>query len=170
MTVATHIETARLVLRKPEAGDLPAYTAYCTSDRSRYVRGPFTPEQAFDKFAAMIGHWALRGFGRYVIHNGGTSIGHVGPLAVTAPEAPELTWTLWQDAAEGQGFATEAAQAVAQHLLCDCGWGGFIIRIQPDNIGSIHIAERLGATRTDEPAPSWYPGSVTYRLAGAKSE
>ena len=42
MTVARTLTTDRLVLRHPQASDLPAYTAYCTSDRSRFVRGPFS--------------------------------------------------------------------------------------------------------------------------------
>lgn len=165
--VAQHIDTARLSLRKPEAGDLPAYQAYCASDRSRFVKGPFSPEQAFEKLAAMIGHWELRGFGRYVIRHQDQSVGHVGPLALSDAEAPEMTWTLWRDDVEGKGFATEAARAVSDHLIGDCGWPQMIIRVLPENTGSVRIAERLGARRTDEAAPAWYPGAITFRLEGA---
>lgn len=163
-SVARHIDTARLSLRRPGAGDLPAYTAYCASARSRFVRGPFTPVQAFEKLAMMIGQWDLLGFGRYVIHHDGQPIGHAGPMAFGTSDIPEMTWTLWQDTAEGQGFATEAAQAVCQHLLGACGWGQMVIRVQPDNTRSMRIADRLGARRTYEPAPDWYPGCVTFRL------
>ena len=41
-----------------------------------------------------------------------------------------------------------------------------IIRVLPQNVKSVRIAERLGAVRTDRPAPAWYPGAVTYRLTG----
>ncbi len=164
MSVAEHLETARLRLRKPQASNLAAYTAYCASDRSRFVGGPFTAAEAFDKFSSMIGHWMLRGFGRYVISLDGTPIGHVGPLSIDDSHPPEFTWTLWDGAFEGQGYATEAALRVRQHLLGDQGWPEMIIRILPDNTGSIRIAERLGATLTDDPAPDWYAGSVTYRV------
>ncbi|MEM9477707.1 MAG: GNAT family N-acetyltransferase [Pseudomonadota bacterium] len=164
MSVARHLTTDRLILRQPETRDLAAYTAYCASDRSRFVRGPFSEAEAFDTFAAIIGHWTLRGFGRYVMEREGRAIGHVGPLALPAAEAPEFTWTLWDGAAEGQGFATEGALAVKAHLLGDLGWPQMMIRIQPDNTASCRIAERIGAVLTGAPAPAWYPGALTYQL------
>lgn len=165
MSVAAHIMTGRLHLRQPQAGDLPAYTAYCASPRSHFVRGPFTAPQAFEKFAAIIGHWTLRGYGRYIITLDGAPIGHVGPSAVDGPELPEMTWSLWSGAVEGQGYATEAAQAVCQHLLGDQGWREMIIHVLPENRGSVRIAEQIGARKSDDPAPDWYPGSVCYRLS-----
>ena len=162
---APTLTTERLTLRRPEAGDLPAYTAYCASERSRFVRGPFTAQEAFDKFAGMIGHWALRGFGRYVIEQEANPIGHIGPLATVGEDIPELTWTLWDGGKEGHGYAIEAARAVKLHLLDGLGWPALRILILPENHASRRIAERLGADLTDDPAPDWYPGSLTYRLA-----
>lgn len=164
MTVAQTLQTQRLTLRKPLPDDLSAYAAYCASDRSRFVGGPYAAHQAFEKFASMIGHWDLRGFGRYVMTLDGKPIGHVGPLNIDETVSPELTWTLWDIAAEGHGYPTEAAQKVVDHLMNDCGWPSFIIRIQPDNHGSCRIAEKIGAQKTGEPAPAWYPGAITYRL------
>jgi len=46
VTPQTRLETKRLILRQPVADDLPAYTAYCTSARSTFVRGPFTTTEA----------------------------------------------------------------------------------------------------------------------------
>ena len=122
MTAARTLTTDRLTLRQPEAADLPAYAAYCASDRARFVRGPFSAPQAFEKFAAMIGHWTLRGFGRYVMLREGRPIGHVGPLAIDDRDLPELTWALWDAAAEGHGYATEAARALSAHLFGAPGW------------------------------------------------
>lgn len=164
---ATTLTTDRLTLRQPDYRDLAPYTAYCTSDRSRFTGGPFDAVQAFDKLAAMIGHWTLRGFGRYTIMLGEQSIGHVGPLAMDDSHAPEMTWTLWDPAAEGHGYATEAARRVQAHLFDDLGWTDLIIRILPDNHGSRAIAERVGARLTDEPAPAWLEGALTYRVEAA---
>lgn len=164
MRAAETLTTERLTLRVPDHRDLDVYTAYCASDRSRFVRGPFTAAQAFDKLAAKIGHWALRGFGRYTITRDGAPIGHVGPLAIDTSDVPDLTWTLWDPAAEGKGFATEAAERVQRHLFDDLGWPEFRILIQPDNLASCRIADRLGAEATNAPAPDWYPGARTYRL------
>lgn len=164
MPAAPTLVTARLTLRQPQAGDLPAYVAYCGSDRTRFVGGPYDAIKAFEKLAAMIGHWTLRGFGRYVIDLAGQPIGHVGPMALDDSDHPELTWTLWDAAQEGHGYATEAAQAVAHHLLDDLHWPGLVIHIVEENGSSRRIAERLGARLTDEPAPVWLAGCVTYRL------
>jgi len=94
MPVARHRTTNCLVLRQPEARDLLAYQAYCVGDRLQYLGGPYTQIQAFAKVAAMIGHCALRGFGRYVITRDGAPLGHVGPLGA-APGTTDMTWTLW---------------------------------------------------------------------------
>lgn len=162
--LADTLTTERLVLRKPQGSDLGAYTRYCTSQRSRFVRGPFTEAEAFDKLAAMIGHWAIRGFGRYVIEREGTPIGHAGPHAIETPDQPELTWTLWDGEEEGHGFATEAARATGRHCLEEHGWKKLTILVQPENYGSIAVARRLGATETTRPAPDWYPGCITFEL------
>lgn len=163
---ARQLQTARLTLRLPQASDLPAYTAYCASDRTQYVGGPFTAPQAFDKLAAITGHWTLRGYGRYVLELNGQPIGHAGPLAMDDSHAPEMTWSLWEPQAEGHGYATEAVRAVQAHLAT-IGLSDFIIRIMADNAPSRRVAERLGATLSDDPAPDWLPGAVTYWLRGA---
>ncbi|MFP7671972.1 GNAT family N-acetyltransferase [Marivita sp. S0852] len=161
--VAETLITPRLILRQPKAADLAAFTAYCGSERAIHVGGPFDQVAAFQRFAAMIGHWALRGFGRYVIERGGVAIGHVGPLALT-DDTPDLTWTLWSNTAEGQGYATEAAQACARHLVVDCAWAGLQISIQKDNSASHAVAHRLGAKPSERAAPDWYPGAVIYDI------
>lgn len=163
-SVATTLNTDRLILRKPIAADLPAYIAYCASDRAQYVGGPFPAPKAVEKFAAMIGHWDLRGFGRYVITHQGSPIGHVGPLALDDSCPPEMTWTLWTGDATGMGLASEAACAVRDHLMNGCSWPAMIMRIMPDNAASRRIAERVGAQLSDDPAPKWYPGALTYYL------
>lgn len=167
MHAATSLATDRLVLRQPDLRDLAPYTAYCASERAKFVGGPFDSVKAFDKLCAMIGHWTLRGYGRYTITRGDTSIGHVGPLGIDDSQVPEFTWTLWDGAHEGHGYATEAARAVQAHLFDDLGWPAMIIRIMPDNHGSRRIADRLGARLTDEAAPDWYEGALTYRLGEA---
>ncbi|MQQ08628.1 GNAT family N-acetyltransferase [Epibacterium sp. SM1979] len=164
MHARSTINTERLTLRQPTAGDLPLYEAYCASDRTKFVRGPFSAAQAFDKFATIIGHWTLRGYGRYVIEQNGAPIGHVGPHFSGDTDAPELTWTLWTEQAEGHGFATEAARAAAQHLFADLGWDKLVIHIKAENTASRAVADRLGAKLSDDPAPAWFPNSLVYWL------
>lgn len=164
--VATTLTTNRLILRQPVIADLPAYVSYCASPRTEFVGGPFDAAKAFEKFAAMSGHWALRGFGRYVMVKDDHPIGHVGPLQPDDSQDPEFTWTIWDGEHEGHGLAIEAAKVVRQHLLTDCGWDRMIVHVMPDNGRSCRIAERLGAQLLDEPAPSRYPDALTYHLMG----
>jgi len=161
---ADTISTERLTLRRPGRDDLAAYTAFCASPRSVFVKGPFPASRAFEKLATMVGQWALRGFGRYVMVLDDAPIGHVGPLSYCDNTTPELTWTLWDGAQEGRGFATEAARAVARHLFDDLNWDQLDILVLPDNNGSIRVAQKLGAALTDRPAPDWYQGCHTYEL------
>lgn len=159
------IYTERLTLRFPEAGDLAAYTQYLASERSRHVGGPFDSVQAFNKFASMIGHWTLRGFGRFIFADTATNrpIGHVGGLQLNVHELPEITWTIWDGADEGAGYAFEAATAYKIYAARELGIGFMIARIMPDNMPSRHLAERLGGVfNAQTPAPSWYPGALTY--------
>ncbi|MGH1415568.1 MAG: GNAT family N-acetyltransferase [Pelagimonas sp.] len=163
MNPARTLQTPRLQLRLPVASDLPVYTAFAASARANLVGGPFDAPRAFEKLAAMIGHWDLRGWGRYVIEHDGRAIGHCGPLD-TFGDTPEMTWTLWDATAAGQGFATEAVQEVIRHLFDDCGWSDLKICIDPTNAASHRMARRIGASITDLPGPTRWPEAQTYTL------
>ena len=117
------IETERLLLRGFEPADFPGYRAYYTGDRTGGVGGPLPEYKVFERFCAMIGHWAVRGFGRYAIADraGGPAFGHVGPMQLLDEAEAEMTWTIWDAARTGQGFATEAARAVLDRLFA-AGW------------------------------------------------
>lgn len=168
--VSRTLQTERLTLRQGRQSDLPAITAFYASDRTRFLRGPYDADWAFEKFATMIGHWVLRGFGRYVIEYRGKPVGDVGPMGCTSEIPPSFSWYLWSDAAEGQGFAFEAARAVLDHLIGDCGLARVNCYVQPENSASSRLAVRLGAMLTDEPSPYWYPGAQVYAVTQAALE
>ena len=158
MTMCLHgapvLDTARLILRAPEAADLPAFVTYATSARTAFVGGPKAPAQAVEKFAGMIGQWVLKGFGRFVLveRESGAAIGHAGPLQMEARVAPELTWSLWRADAEGRGLAFEAAQAVAAWVFGPLGLRFATTVIHRDNLRSHRIATGIGGTpRADLP-------------------
>lgn len=162
------LQTERLVFRKPDASDLAPYTSYCQSDRTRFVGGPFHGVQAFEKLAAMIGHWELRGLGRLVIvhRTTGRALGHVGALQLRSDEVPELTWTLWADEDEGKGYATEACKAYLDHARNELGLSAMIARIVLDNLRSRRLAERLGGVlNAKAQPPEWMANTVTYDFA-----
>jgi len=161
------LETERLLFRPPTRSDLPWYTRYCLSERTRYVGGPFSEVQAFEKLASMIGHWELRGFGRFVFLERKTErpLGHFGALQLSSSEPPEITWTIWNEQDEGKGFATEAGVAFKSYAKQELGLSSIIAVVHRENSASRDLAERLGG-ELDAGAvpPSWSPSSVLYRF------
>lgn len=141
------LETERLILRAPRSEDFSPFAAYCASDRTRFVGGPKPAYAAFEKLCAMIGHWALRGFGRFVItrKDDDAVLGHVGPLQLDETRDPDMTWTLWDAAHEGRGYAHEATSAVMRWMPDATGLTTARVEIHPDNLASIRLARRLGA-------------------------
>lgn len=153
MIAAETLTTDRLVLRRPDPADFEAYAAYIGSDRTRFIGGPKPRKDAFQRFCGLAGHWLIRGYGRYTITDRATGrpMGHVGAFQPDDTIPPEHTWTLWDGADEGQGFALEAAAEALRHYRDDLGWTTLTAFIHPDNAGSVAVAERLGATVSPDP-------------------
>ena len=166
--MSTHLApTARLSFRLPVLTDLPVYTAYCASPRTTFVGGPYDDVKAFKKLCAMIGHWALRGFGRYVIvsRETGRPLGHMGALQLSPTNVPEMTWTLWHGDDEGHGYITEACEAYLHHARTDLAMPHMVARIYEDNHASRAVAARLGAVHDPNATPpDWMPGGLTYHF------
>ncbi|MEL6608574.1 MAG: GNAT family N-acetyltransferase [Pseudomonadota bacterium] len=156
--------TERLTLRPFEMRDLDGYVAYYTSpDRTAGVGGPKPKYVVTERFLAMAGQWALRGYGRYAIalHDGGAAFGHVGIMHIEDDAEPEMTWTLWDAARTGKGYATEAAKPVMNAWLET--HDHVIAHIEQDNIASQRVATRLGMEDDPTlPAPAWMANALTY--------
>ncbi|MDA3887491.1 MAG: GNAT family N-acetyltransferase [Allgaiera sp.] len=153
------IETDRLILRGPEGGDFDAFTKFYASERSTMNGGPLDPPQAWRAFATAIGHWTLRGYGMWslVERSSGALVGRVGLWYPGGWPEPELGWTLY-DGFEGRGLAQEAALAARSYAYDMLGLGPLISVIAPDNLRSIALARRLGATHErDWALPSGAP-------------
>ena len=60
--------------------------------------------------ALFIGHWALRGYGIWVVEREGALIGRIGLWQPEGWPGLEVGWLLGRDA-WGHGYATEAARA-----------------------------------------------------------
>ncbi|MFM2389984.1 MAG: hypothetical protein RLZZ437_1539 [Pseudomonadota bacterium] len=163
----TGLLTDRLVLRRPLGTDLPAYRAYCMSDRTQFTGGPYSAAQATEKLAAMIGHWDIRGYGRmfFCDRTTGRAMGHVGALHLLETDVPEMTWTIWSDTDEGKGLAQEAARAYLHHIRALRPFPALQAHIEPDNHRSRQLALRLGAVfDPDATAPDWMPKALTFRF------
>ena len=97
--------------------------------------------------ALFVGEWSLHGYGMWAIEERASRrlIGRVGFLNPHGWPACELGWLLARDA-WGHGFALEAAQAAMVHGRANLGIRELISLIRPDNLRSIALAHRLGAT------------------------
>ncbi len=145
------LRTERLVLRAPTAADHPALAAFYETPASRFVGGPLAPPLSWRYLAEVIGHWHLRGFGRWIVERTdapGRPVGLVGlHFPLDWPE-PEVGWYVWDGT--GRGYASEAGRAARAHAYGALGWSTLISMISPGNDASIRVAEAMGAAREDD--------------------
>lgn len=153
------LETARLTLRAPTMTDWERWVAFTADDRSRFVRGnePMDLGKAWRAFAHVVGMWALRGYGSFVFCPKGSddALGMTGPWHPMEWPERELGWTVWHADAEGKGYAFEAAGAARDFAFRDLGWQTAVSYIDPENVRSIALAERLGCTLDREAQTPW---------------
>ena len=164
---APQFATERLRLRLPVLADYPAYEAVLTSDRARYVDGPYSPAGAWADFAEGVAGWLLRGAGMWTVttRDSHAALGWIYLWQQRGRPEPELGF-IFTEAGEGHGFAHEASLAVLPHATALFGAGGFVSYIHRDNAASARLATRLGAIR-DAVAEAAYgqPALHIYRHA-----
>lgn len=161
------IETARLLLRRPEAADWPAARDFFLSDRAAGIGGPLSLGRAWRAFAAEIGHWDILGCGMFAVTRKGEGriLALVGPWTPPDWPEPEVGWMILDPAAEGQGIAREAAEAALAHAFGSLGWATAVSYVGEGNARSRALAERLGAwidpsAQAPEPPPGQAPALV----------
>ncbi|MEP3331839.1 GNAT family N-acetyltransferase [Sedimentitalea sp.] len=157
------LETERLLLRGPEPEDYPDFKATFTSYRARFMGGPLNAYESWMLYAAEIGHWAIRGFGMWMIHDrhSGETYGMAGGWKPAKWPEAEIAWVIWPDAA-GRGIALEATDAARRYLYRVMGWETAVSYIDPKNLDSIRLAERLGAVK-DHAAATIDGSDAVYR-------
>ncbi len=157
------IETERLILRGPEPEDYPNFKATFSSYRSRFMGGPLNAYEAWMLYAAEIGHWQIRGYGMWMIHDRQTdkTLGMAGGWKPAQWPEPELAWIIWPETA-GKGYALEATHAARGYFYGTLGWDGAVSYVDPKNLDSIRLAERLGAVK-DMAAASVDGHDICYR-------
>ena len=147
------IETARLILRPPAHADFDAWAGMCAEeDTMRFIGGVAPRDGAWRILATMAGSWAVLGFGMFSVieKETGTWIGRLGPWRPGGEEGGwpgnEVGWGLIR-AAQGKGYAREGAIAAIDFAFDTLGWTDVIHCIDPKNMASIALAERLGSSR-----------------------
>lgn len=148
------LTTDRIVLRAFREDDTSALaTLHSDAEVVRYL-GIAQPEpslsKAWDYIALHLGHWALKGCGKWVLADAksGELIGRIG--FIDCPyEWPglELGWTIAREH-WGKGYATEAATLALDWGFNNLDRNEIISLIHPNNVRSVRVAERLGEKRS----------------------
>jgi len=142
------LETERLRLRGWQEVDFEPFAAiYADPDEARYIGGMHSRDEAWRRMACYLGHWALRGYGHWVLEDK-VSAAFVGWAGLWSPEGfpgREIAWTI-VPAVRGRGLAQEAGRRARAFAYETLGWTSAISLVHVDNAPSIRVAERLGAT------------------------
>jgi RimJ/RimL family protein N-acetyltransferase len=143
----TTLETERLTLRMFREPDTDAYAEMMADPEvMRFLGGkPMSRMEAWRSMVMVIGHWHLRGYGFWAVEEreSGELLGRVGCWRPEGWPGIEVGWTL-RRAYWGRGYATEAARASLAHAFTALDQPHVISLIDPANVNSIRVAERLG--------------------------
>ena len=171
------IETTRLILRLHRSEDLEERSAMRMEEETmRHIGGtasdhPAAREDSWARIQRYVGHWALFGWGVFAVEHkaSGAFIGEAGiadfhrGLGPDFDATPEGAWVLRAKAA-GKGYATEAMMAAIDWFAANVGRKRIVCVIDPQNRGSIRVAEKLGFLRYDERAYHGEPKLLFERL------
>src|SRR5215212_5513645 len=157
LDLPTRLESTRLILRPYQAGDGPAYYAVCENNRAHLlpyeVDNPARRVANVDEAEILVRQWAAEWATRHAFVFGAwekatsafaTQI-YIGCVDWELPEF-ELGYFVDQ-AHEGQGFVTEAVQAVLPFVFGPLEAHRLRLRCSDTNQRSYHVAERCGFTR-----------------------
>ena len=147
------IETQRLRLRGHRCEDLPhCVTMWSDPIVTRFIGGtPSNEQRTWARLLSYVGHWALMGFGYWVIEERESSrfVGEIGfadfkrdamPLLRSGPK---LGFAL-APGSHGKGYATEAVRAV---MAWGNEWlphGRCLCLVDEENSASLRVLEKVG--------------------------
>ena len=131
-----HLDTACLYMLSPENAQM---MVYLPAENREEVR------RLIEK-AALERQKSEPEYLEYAVLLDGEHIGGLTMYFEGHPERGELGWIIRKDH-WGQGFATEAAQALITHFA-DQGCRHFIAHCDTQNPASARVMEKLGMTRT----------------------
>jgi len=157
--VAPVIQTERLCLRPLRAEDFePVCRIWADPENVRFVGGKSsTPSQSWRRVVSSAGYWPILGYGYWALEeiSSGNFIGLVGFADFKRDEPagfsgdPEIGYVI-DKSIHGKGYGREVMTACMNWMDDTHGRSRTICMVEPDNIASVKIAERLGYKTYDE--------------------
>ncbi|HZV85374.1 MAG TPA: GNAT family protein [Brevundimonas sp.] len=147
--------TARLKLRSARPEDVEALHAVLSDPvATRWWSTP--PHETLDQTAAWLETMIAGGPEQpdFVIEMGGRVVGKAGFFKL-----PEIGYILHPDV-WGQGVATEAVAAAVDHVFAEHHVDRLTADVDPENIASIRLLERLGFVMTGSAERTWCIGGA----------
>ncbi|QEE47804.1 GNAT family N-acetyltransferase [Rhizobium sp. WL3] len=157
------LTTSRLILRPMRIEDWPSYRQLMSTERARFMGGPFSEAVAWGMFCSDHAQWDLFGCGALMIDDQATGacVGQVGINAGPLFPEWELGWFVYPEF-EGRGYAHEASKALLQWAKEVRRLPSLVSYVDADNVRSSALAIRLGAV-LDGNAARPAPGDLVYR-------
>lgn len=140
------VETERLLLRGPKPEDFSVYREFfADAEGSSTYGGPMSADRAWRVLATDLGHWQLRGFGRWsvVVKKTGEMVGGCGLWWPEGYPRSELTWWIIP-AHRRHGYATEASRAAVRFGYDTLKWPLVETHMNDENEPARRLAETLG--------------------------
>jgi len=146
-TIGPTLETERLILRPPTADDLEPWVAFAAdTEVGRFLGGPQSRAMAWRGICQMAGSWTINGFGMFSVIEKAPAVwvGRIGPWQPEGWPGTEVGWGLARESWD-KGYAVEAATAAVDWAFDNLGWTEVIHCIDPENLSSRQVAERIGS-------------------------
>lgn len=160
-------ETPRLTLRRVLDADYEHFCSlYADPGRMRYIGhgAPRDRSETRGFLDAMLRHWTLYGFGRWVMLSkpGGEWVGRCGLSWMPGADHVELGYILRAEF-EGRGLATEASRAALAYGFDELRLPRIVAVALPENAASRRIMEKVGM-RYERNGPAWGAEAVWYAI------
>ena len=166
------LTTERLVIRAHRIEDLGDCAAmWADPEITRHIGGKtFSKEEVWSKLLRHAGHWALMGYGYWLIEDKVSHqfIGEVGfanlkrEMEASFEAAPEIGWALARSE-HMKGYATEAVHAAVAWGEAHFGAVKTMCMIGPGNAPSIRVAEKCGYKEFQRTTYKGEPTVLFYR-------
>ncbi len=153
MTEVPVLHTPRMLLRGQRPDDTePLMAAFADEGYARFItreHRPLTREEAWRPIATVPGMWAVSGYGQWIAEerDSGLAVGRLGPWQPEGWPDFEIGWTIFPQH-QGKGYAVEGAAAAFVWAHEALGRDHAIHLIDPANVASERVAQKLGAAIT----------------------